>query len=247
MLQEFKNKELWKIRTLLCDIMEEEKSDKSTGHNYTTVYHYLFKNLREANINFVEIGLGSINPNIPSNMGINGTPKASLRGWRRYFRKSIIHGCDIDRDILQDEDRIKTYFIDQLDLDSIIEFKNKFQEGFKFDIIIDDGFHTHEANINLFKYMNDILRVGGLYIIEDLNSEVNKIVLSFLKQYREYFEITLDKQTKKLQTARSLNWWEAYSPARDTVPDHVLYSDMNPTMVKVLNFDTLESLNLQII
>ena len=60
-------------------------------------------------------------------------------------------------------------------------------------------------------------------------------------RYREYFEITLDKQTKKLQTARSLNWWEAYSPARDTVPDHVLYSDMNPTMVKVLNFDTLAS------
>ena len=60
-------------------------------------------------------------------------------------------------------------------------------------------------------------------------------------RYREYFEINLDKQTKKLQTARTLNWWEAYSPARDTVPDHVLYSDMNPTMVKVLNFDTLAS------
>ena len=60
-------------------------------------------------------------------------------------------------------------------------------------------------------------------------------------RYREYFEITLDKQTKKLQTARSLNWWEAYSPSRESVPDHVLYSDMNPTMVKVLNFDTLAS------
>ena len=34
---------------------------------------------------------------------------------------------------------------------------------------------------------------------------------------------------------------EAYSPSRESVPDHVLYSDMNSTMVKVLNFDTLAS------
>ncbi len=60
-------------------------------------------------------------------------------------------------------------------------------------------------------------------------------------RYREYFQRTLEKQTQFLQTAESLNWWESYSPARSDVPNHVLYSDMNPTMVKVLNFDTLAS------
>jgi SAM-dependent methyltransferase len=189
MLQEFKDNELWKVRTPLCDIMEEERSDKSTGHNYTTLYNHLFKDLKDENINLVEIGLGTNNPNVPSNMSINGTPKASVRGWRRYFTRNNIYGCDVDKGILQDENRIKTHFIDQLDLNTIRDFKNNFEEGFKFDIIIDDGLHTHEANINLFKYMNDILRVGGLYIIEDLNKEVNEKVLLFLEDYKEHFEI----------------------------------------------------------
>ena len=40
MLSEFKKNKLWEIQTELCQIMAEEKSDKSTGHNYTTVYNY---------------------------------------------------------------------------------------------------------------------------------------------------------------------------------------------------------------
>tara|TARA_R110000851_G_scaffold128419_1_gene260876 strand:- start:117 stop:1547 length:1431 start_codon:yes stop_codon:yes gene_type:complete len=172
--------------------MLEEKSDKSTGHNYTTVYDYLFKDFRDKNINLVEIGLGTNNPTIPSNMSINGTPKESVRGWARYFKNSIIHGCDVDKGILQDEERIKTYFIDQLNLDTIKDFKHtvtKNNYDFKFDVIIDDGLHTDEANINLFKNLNDLLKINGLYIIEDLNKEVNENVLKFLENYREYFII----------------------------------------------------------
>ena len=60
-------------------------------------------------------------------------------------------------------------------------------------------------------------------------------------RYREYFYHTLEKQTRFLQSTEALQWWETYSPAKNTVPDHVLYSDMNPTMVKVMNFDTLAS------
>lgn len=60
-------------------------------------------------------------------------------------------------------------------------------------------------------------------------------------RYRDYFERQLNKQTAFLQSTEALQWWETYSPAKGTVPDHVLYSDMNPTMVKVMNFDTLAS------
>ena len=61
------------------------------------------------------------------------------------------------------------------------------------------------------------------------------------ERYREYFYRQLGKQTAFLQSTEALQWWESYSPARNTVPDHVLYSDMNPTMIKVMNFDTLAS------
>ena len=60
-------------------------------------------------------------------------------------------------------------------------------------------------------------------------------------RYKEYFDRQLGKQTAFLQSTEALQWWESYSPAKNTVPDHVLYSDMNPTMVKAMNFDTLAS------
>jgi len=60
-------------------------------------------------------------------------------------------------------------------------------------------------------------------------------------RYREHFERNLIKQTDFLHKVKELNWWEKYSPSKEGVPDHILYSDMNPVVVKVLNFDTLAS------
>jgi hypothetical protein len=60
-------------------------------------------------------------------------------------------------------------------------------------------------------------------------------------RYREYFEMNLAKSTNFSRQVEQLNWWEKYSPVKQDVPTHMLYSDMNPTVVKVLNFDTLAS------
>jgi hypothetical protein len=60
-------------------------------------------------------------------------------------------------------------------------------------------------------------------------------------KYREYFQKNLDKQTTFLKRSDNLAWWERYSPSREDTPTHMLYSDMNPVVVKVLNFDTLAS------
>lgn len=169
----------WNNKTELCEIMEIMRSDKSTGHNYTTVYSYLFEGIRNEKLNLLEVGLGTNNVDVPSNMGVNGTPLASMRGWRSYFPNADLHGADIDKRILIDENRIKTHFIDQLDLDVITNFKNEFPVGYKFDIIIDDGLHSYEANYNLFNYLNDMVRVNGYYIIEDCNVECyNKLLVT---------------------------------------------------------------------
>jgi hypothetical protein len=50
-----------------------------------------------------------------------------------------------------------------------------------FDIIIDDGLHTFEANITLLENSFHKLKEGGIYIIED----VRRIELS---KFEEYFQ-----------------------------------------------------------
>src|SRR5579871_4109364 len=81
--------------TELCRIMNEEGSDKGNGHhNYTKLYSKLFSDIRNEKLNILEIGIGSINPTIKSNMcGCqNYKPGASQRGWRRYFPNAMIYG-----------------------------------------------------------------------------------------------------------------------------------------------------------
>lgn len=46
-----------------------------------------------------------------------------------------------------------------------------------FDIIIDDGLHTTDANVNLFLNSFNKLKKNGIYIIEDVyHKEFNNIM-----------------------------------------------------------------------
>jgi hypothetical protein len=111
-------------------------------------------------------------------MGVAGKPGASLRMWRDFFPNAQIYGADIDRDILFDEERIKTFYIDQLDPKVISEFWQVV--GGEFDFMLDDGLHTFEAGSCLFENSIEFLRDGGIYIIEDVFTEE-------LFRYKTYF------------------------------------------------------------
>jgi hypothetical protein len=153
------------IWTPLCEIMRQKGSDKSTYHNYTKVYDALFHSMKDSAEHVLEIGIGTNNTDVLSNMGVSGTPGASLRGWREYFTKAHIWGCDVDKRILFQEDRITTFFLDQLqdDLDSYIP-----EEDLLFDIIIDDGLHDPAVNFFTLRKLWKRLKPGGYYIVEDL-------------------------------------------------------------------------------
>ena len=101
-------------------------------------------------------------------MGSVGHPGASLRVWRDYFPNANVYGADIDKDILFSEERIKTFYIDQLNPSSIKDFWEKVNTK-DFDLIVDDGLHTFKAGITLFK--NSIFKLSktGIYVIEDIN------------------------------------------------------------------------------
>jgi hypothetical protein len=103
----------------LCEIMGRNLSDKGhlyitrSWHNYTTFYYSIFKNKRNAPLRLFELGLGTNNVNLPSNMGAEGRPGASLYGWAEFFPIANIFGADIDKDILFNNDRISTFYCDQ--------------------------------------------------------------------------------------------------------------------------------------
>ncbi len=159
-------------KTELCDIMNQTGSDKGTIHNYTIFYSHLFQSLKDNPIKIFEMGLGSSDLNIPSNMGIDGVFGASLYGWRRFFTHSDtkIFGADIDDKIKIDDNNIKTFYCDQTNPQSLYDLYNSpDMKDVLFDIIIDDGLHTFEACWTTFNNTVKKLAPGGVYIIEDVN------------------------------------------------------------------------------
>ena len=142
-----------------------------------------------------ECGLGTNNPDFQSNMTVNGMPGASLRVWRDYFKNAQIYGADIDKDILFQEDRIKTYYVDQLNTPSIENMWKNIGIN-NFDIIIDDGLHTSDANVNLFINSINKLKKNGIYIIEDVHIlELNNI-MEKLKKFNPELIVLQNKNVK---------------------------------------------------
>ncbi len=156
--------------TAMCRAMARHGSDKSTKHNYTTIYSVLFGELRKKPLRIFELGLGTNNPDLVSSMGVYGTPGASMRGWRELFPNAQIYGADIDRDILFKDDRIETFYCDQLDANAIRDLWSQPSLREQMDIIIDDGLHTLEGNVSFMNGSLGSLRPGGVYVVEDILS-----------------------------------------------------------------------------
>jgi len=162
----------------LCDKYGSDKGEiRSSGHpypwpshSYSDYYRRIWGHCRMAVKRVFECGLGTNNPHLASSMGASGKPGASLRVWRDYFPNAQIYGADIDRDILFSEDRIKTFYIDQLNPSAIRKCWTEVGES-SFDFIIDDGLHRFEAGSCLFSNSVEMLSENGIYVIEDVTSE----------------------------------------------------------------------------
>ena len=140
----------------LMDLYGSDKGGRNNHHNYAQYYSEIFSNKKDKIQNFLEIGLGSNNPEVPSNMGLDGKPLASLRAWRDYFKNANIYGADIDKNILKNEEGIKTFYVDQTDPTTIKEMFRDIGIS-KFDIILEDGLHEYNANICFFENAIDFL------------------------------------------------------------------------------------------
>ena len=181
--------------TELMNFYGSDKGGRNNHHNYSEYYSELFFNERKNIKNFLEIGLGTNDVNMLSNMGEKGVPLASLKAWRDYFDNAIIYGADIDKKILKNHERIKTYFVDQTDPKTIeLLFKNIGISDF--DVILDDGLHEYNANICLFENSIKFLSNSGIYIIEDVYFKDKQKFINYLNNSDYNYSIE-NKNDKK--------------------------------------------------
>jgi 2-polyprenyl-3-methyl-5-hydroxy-6-metoxy-1,4-benzoquinol methylase len=136
--------------------------DKGTIHNarhsYTYFYDQLFSSLRDEPILMLEIGVCG---------------GGSLKLWYEYFPKATIIGLDINEEFELSNDRTHVFQLDQSNEKELENFVNQCNEnGYKFDIIIDDGSHHVEDQQMTLAYLFPLLKSKGIYVIEDLHTSL---------------------------------------------------------------------------
>jgi hypothetical protein len=147
----------------LGNLFDKFGSDKRHKHNYHYLYGFLLSNLPSP-CKILEIGLGSNNINIPSNMGALGMPGASLRAFKEFSPESEVVGADIDSTI--SVEGCSVFHVDQLRPETFSTITRG--AGYGFDLIIDDGLHSPDANLNTLHFALRHLSPRGFAIVEDI-------------------------------------------------------------------------------
>lgn len=154
----------YELHGKLGDLLNKYGSDKATTHDYDVIYTN-FANLSGVPVNMVEIGLGTTGARA-SSMGSGGSPGASARAFRDWGASVI--GADIDRSILVNEPGIRSYFVDQLIPRTLSELVSVMGEPL--DLVIIDGLHTPEADLNSLLALAPCLSRRGLLVVEDIEN-----------------------------------------------------------------------------
>jgi len=134
-------------------------TDKQTWHSYGPVYQSILNPLKHKPLNILEIGTYT---------------GGSLLLWQELLPVSNITTINIKDEIHPsiknklDPHRTKSLILDAYTPEAIKEIK-KYNPR-KFDIIIDDGPHTHQSHIEFLNLYLPLLNNQGIAIIEDIKS-----------------------------------------------------------------------------
>ena len=171
--------------------------DEHTGEsilkwsNYGPIYDRHFADYRDRSINILEIGI------------LDG---GSLQIWEKYFPKANIFAIDIDPECKQYEtDRIKIFIGDQADKNFLRNVKSKVPQ---IDILIDDGGHKAEQQINTFEEMYHHVRTPGVYLIEDieLNYREDSKPGNFMDHMKDKIDELNIKRKMHIKQSQSHPW-----------------------------------------
>jgi hypothetical protein len=134
-------------------------SDKWNTHWYARHYEDAFRSIRRKRLTVLEIGIGGY-----------GDPRlggGSLRMWRAWFPRAVIHGIDIEDKSAHGERRIVIHRGSQTDNDFLASVLEKSGTP---DLIVDDGSHRNCDVISTFKFLFPRLADGGHYVVEDIQT-----------------------------------------------------------------------------
>lgn len=174
-------------KRILGNLFDSYGSDKKT-HGYDLIYNFIIEELEEIDT-LIEIGIGSNNEDVLSNMSRKGKPGSSLRSFRDYLPNSQIFGLEFDKNVLFEEERIKTFYFDQNHIDSLDTLPKTLLGNV--DILIDDGLHSVVANINSLYFAEKLLKKGGFLIIEDISKLAEDLYQVILFTVNDKFSINI--------------------------------------------------------
>jgi len=152
-------------------------NEKIKAHGYSKYYEKYFYQLKNQNLNILEIG------------SFHGNASAALFF---YFKNSKLFAGDIYPDLFRYRSRrIKNFYVNSSEEKSIQDnIIDKFNN--KFDIIIEDAGHSLKDQIislfMLFKKLNK----GGLFIIEELDFPDKRKDMNLLNEKPTLREILLN-------------------------------------------------------
>jgi hypothetical protein len=185
----------------LADLFNKYGSDKDIN-GYSHLYSIMFDRIKHEKLNVLEIGIGTMIPNVQSSMKgympDTYVPGASLRAWNDYFTNSAIYGIDVQEDTRINQDRINTFVADSTNTDAVNELMQNL--NIQFDIIIDDGNHHDESQKQTLRNFFPYLKDGGMYIIEDIypGSSITKNnpyeIKNIIGNYEHFFVGLLNNQ-----------------------------------------------------
>lgn len=138
----------------LKDCFESTEKVSIKNSSYFNSYEFMFEKYRDKPIIFCEVGV------------FNG---GSLQMWRDYFGpKARIVGIDLNPIALElEKDGFEIYIGDQ----ESKAFWSKLKEEIGFvDVILDDGGHKNGQQISTLFYGVDLIRDGGILVIEDTHT-----------------------------------------------------------------------------
>jgi len=149
--------------------------------------------------NILEVGIGSTSSSLPSTMGPRGSNGASLHLWSSLFPLSKIIGGDIDKSSFVSSNNIECYEVDQRSNSSLENLCNNLSKLGTFQLIVDDGLHSPEANLRTFNYLSNLIRPGGFWVTEDIDHVYSGLFRVFAMAQTDfdgnYFEIPIPGQT----------------------------------------------------
>ena len=152
---------------------------------YDKLYDKIFDNLRDKPLDFLEIGI------------LEGL---KIYIFSKYLKNANFYRIDIDINPFYNYGHSEEFLsrvkdisiVDTNKKEDIDNYKKKI--NIKYDVIIDDGDHDPRAICNTFDKFYEMLKPGGIYIIEDIRkpSRLN-FVSKFLKKKKISFKFFIDK------------------------------------------------------